>query len=442
MAHEHTGRGPVNAELAPISAGERSAALDGLRGFAVLGILAMNIPGFAFSESDFFDPRIGGYEGVDRAAWWFGRLVFDMKMQSIFSMLFGAGLMVLTERAARAGVNATRLFYRRVAVLAVMGLLHGYLLWNGDILWTYAVCGALVYPLRRLQPAWLLAIGIALFTIGIFTSAGVGAALWYVKSTAAEAQAIVDAGGQPSELQAEMLKEWSSMREDFAPTAADFERDRAGNLGSFTQVVTHRAGSTLELQLGIPFWMFSIWRFTGYMLIGIALMRWGVFTGALSSRVYAAMMLLGYLIGIPIVVLGGLAADARNFDFAFTFMSAWQGNYLGSAFVALGHVGALMLLFRSPATQWILRPLAATGRMALTNYLTQSLICAALFFGWGFGLWGSLSRSELAAVVIAIWTAQIVFSMVWLARFRFGPMEWLWRTLTYGRAPSMTARSV
>lgn len=434
---EHDAERQVTSALTPISTAERSMVMDALRGFAVLGILAMNIPGFAFSEADFFNPNVGGFKETDRAVWWFGRLIFEMKMQSIFSMLFGAGLVVLADRAARAGISATRLFYKRVAVLAIMGLLHGYLLWNGDILWTYAVCGALIYPLRRLPNAWTLTLGIALFTFGIITSAGVGGALWFVQDQAEEARMIVDAGGTPSERQAEMLREWGNMREDFDPSPEDIAEERAGNLGSFTQVVAHRAGSTFDLQLGIPFWMFSIWRFTGYMLIGVALMRWGVFSGRLTSAAYAWMMFIGYAIGMPIVIFGALMSEARGFDFAFTFMSAWQGNYLGSAFVALGHVGALMLLFRSPATDWIVTPLAATGRMALTNYLTQSLICASLFFGWGLGLWGRLTRTDLMLVVIAIWIVQIAFSMLWLSRFRHGPMEWLWRTLTYGRAPAM-----
>ncbi len=425
------------AALTPIGSGERSQVMDAIRGFAVLGILAMNIPGFALPESDFFDPRVGGFEGTDRALWWFNRLVFDMKMQSIFSMLFGAGLVVLGERAIRSGKSLTPIFYRRVAVLAVMGLLHGYLLWFGDILWTYAVCGALIYPLRRLPTAWVLAVGLALFLFGAVTSSGAGAGMWYVRGQAVAGQAVLDAGGTPDEMQKEMLETWASMREDFAPTEEERAEEERANRGTFIDVVGRRAPSALEMQIGPPFWMFSIWRFSGYMLIGIAMMRWGVFSGSLSSRAYAWMMGLGYVIGLPIVFLGGLQAQANGFDFIMTFVTGWQWNYLGSVFVAFGHLGALVLLFRSPATAWIVPGLAATGRMALTNYLTQSLLCAVIFFGWGFGMFGRLTRTEIAVVVVAIWTVQIIWSMWWLSRYRFGPMEWVWRTLTYGKAPGM-----
>lgn len=427
----------MGSALTPIQSHERSMVLDGLRGFAVLGILAMNIGGFALPEADFFNPRTGGLEGVDGAVWWFQRLVFDMKMQSLFSMLFGAGLVVLSVRARRAGRSSGAIFYRRVAVLAVMGILHAYLLWYGDILWTYAVCGALIYPLHRLSNIWLAILGSMLFLIGAIASSGVGAAMWFLRDAAESAQAVIDSGGTPSEFQSEMLTGWKEMSADFNPGADAIEKELAAHRGSFLDTMMFRAPGALEFQIGIPFWMFSIWRFSGYMLMGVALMRSGVFTGGLSSRTYAWMMALGYAIGFPIVIAGGVQAWNSGFDFILTFLTGWQWNYLGSIFVALGHVGALMLLFRSPAMDWILRPLAATGRMALTNYLSQSLLCAFIFFGWGLGMWGRLTRAEVAGVVVLIWSLQIAWSVWWLARFRMGPMEWVWRWLTYGEKPAM-----
>ncbi len=420
--------------LEPTRVSERSATMDAIRGIAVLGILVMNIPGFALPESDFFNPWVGGYEGVDRAVWWFGRLFFEMKMQSLFSMLFGAGLVVLGERAARAGRRLTPVFYRRVGVLAVLGLLHAYLLWYGDILWTYAVCGAVIYPLRRLSSRWLLGVGVGLFLIGAVASSGVGAGLGFVRSTAERADAVVAAGGTPDEMEAEMRETWAELREDFDPTAEDLAEEARANRGTFVEVVARRAPGALGLQIGIPFWMFSFWRFTGYMLIGVVMMRWGVFSGGLAGRAYAWMMAAGYAVGLPIVAAGGLQADASGFDFVLTFLTGWQWNYIGSLFVAFGHVGALMLVFRSPVMGWIVPGLSAVGRMALSNYLLQSVLCAALFFGWGFGLWGRLTRTELAAVVVAIWVVEVAWSVWWLSRRRHGPAEWAWRRLTYGAA--------
>jgi uncharacterized protein len=423
---------PTAPTLAPISPAERSPIMDGIRGFAVLGILAMNIPEFALPEANFFNPLVGGHDGTDRAVWWFSRLVFDMKMQSLFSMLFGAGLVVLGSRALRAGRSLTPLFYRRVALLAAMGILHGYLLWYGDILWTYALIGALIYPLRRLPTAWMLALGLALFLLGAILTSGLGGAMWWMRDQATQAQSILDAGGTPQGLRAEMLDTWKEINSDFHPTPEILAEEEAAIRGSFLDVALHRAPATLELQIGPPFWIISLWRFSGYMLLGLACMRLGVFTGALKDSAYAAMLILGYGVGLPIVALGALRAEAHSFDFVDTFLTGFDFNYFASLFVAFGHVGALTLLFKSPATAWILPGLAAVGRMALTNYLTQSLLCAAFFNGWGLDQWNRLSKTEIAAVVIAIWTLQIIWSILWLRHFRLGPMEYLWRRLTYG----------
>lgn len=428
--------------LAPIPASQRVAVLDALRGFAVLGILAMNIPGFSHTEADFWDPRAVGFEGTDRAVWLFNRLIFDMKMQSLFSMLFGAGLVVLGERAAAAGRSLGPFFYRRVGVLALFGLLHGYLIWYGDILWTYAVCGALIYPLRRLPTGWLLTLGAAVFLFGMATTSGLGAAMAYLRDQAQHARLIIDGGGTPNEFQRGMLDEWNALVEEFVPGPEGQAREADAMRGGYIGYVRHRAPGALEFQIGIPFWIFSLWRFSGYMLIGVACMRLGVFAGRLRDRAYALMAAVGYGIGVPLTVYGTIDAIDHSFDFVRTFITAWQWNYPASAFVAFGHVGALMLLFRSPVAAWIVRPLAAVGRLALTNYLSQSVLAGAIFCGWGLGLWNGLSRSEVALVVVGLWAAQIAWSMLWLRWFRIGPAEWVWRSLTYGRVQPMSSTEV
>lgn len=423
--------------LRPIGSSERSRVMDALRGFAVLGILAMNIPFFAFPESDFFNPRVGGIDGSDGAAYVFCRLVFDMKMQSLFSMLFGAGVVVLGERAVAAGRSLTPLFLRRVGVLAIFGILHAYLLWYGDILWTYAVCGLFIFPLRKLRAPWLLTIGLLAFLLGAVISHAMGAGMWFFRAEADRLEALVQAGESLKKADEELLQAWLKTRSVFSPSEETLAAERAAHLGGYIDVVKHRAPSALDFQIGPMFWSFSLWRFAGYMLIGAACMRWGVFTGKLSNRAYALMALVGYAIGLPLVYFGYRDALAHDFDFVRTFLTGWQWNYLGSAFVAFGHVGALTLLFNSPLFSAVTSALAAAGRMALTNYITQSVLCGAIFFGWGLGYWGSLSRTEVFGVVLGIWALQIVWSLLWLSRFRMGPMEWLWRTMTYLKAPAM-----
>lgn len=448
MADERIEAGAAEADAAPrplmtpVAPAQRSQVMDALRGFAVLGILAMNIPGFAFREMDFFDPRSpqgGGIDGFDGVVYLINRLVFDLKMQSLFSMLFGAGLVVLGSRARDAGRSLTPIFLRRIGLLALMGILHAYLLWFGDILWTYAVCGLLIYPLRHLRTRWLLVLGVLVFLIGAASSSITGGMFWMLDYKAGLAEAKLQEGGEPPEHQREMLTVWKEIRQDFMGDAESMAKEEAAHRGGFVDVVSYRAPGAFQFQIGIPFWTFSIWRFSGYMLLGIALMRMGVFSGGLSNRAYGLMAAIGYAVGLPIVYAGLQQAKANDFDFVMSFLTGWQWNYLGSVFVAFGHIGALTLLFKSaaPVLRAVTHGLACAGRMALTNYLSQSLICAAIFFGWGLGYWNRLSRTEVMGVVLLIWALQITWSMWWLGRYRYGPMEWLWRTLSYGRQPEM-----
>jgi uncharacterized protein len=167
------------------------------------------------------------------------------------------------------------------------------------------------------------------------------------------------------------------------------------------------------------------------MLIGMGLMQLSVFAAERSFRCYATLVVLGYLLGLPLVSYG--IRDMTNHSFDLLRQYVWSGhfNYLGSLFVALGHVGVVMLFCKAALLRWLTERLAAVGRMALTNYLMQSILCTTLFEGWGFGLFGMLDRTQLLGVVAVIWLLQLALSSVWLRYFRFGPMEWLWRSLTY-----------
>jgi uncharacterized protein len=405
--------------------------MDTLRGVAVLGILVMNIPWFARSESKFFNPMTGGgFEGADYWTWLLSHLLFDFKMMTIFSMLFGAGMLVFTERAAAAGRSAAAIYYRRLGWLLLFGLLHAYLLWSGDILYSYALCGLLLYPARRLRPRWLIAIGLALLLIGTALTAGSGWWFATARSAAEAGQAALDAGGTPTEFQRGMVEAWPAMREQFVPTPERLAAEEAAHLGSYGELFVFRARQAIFMQTGL-FLLMLLWRATGVMLIGMALMKLGVFTAARSIGFYLGLLLVGYAVGLPLVAVGAWQAVETRFDFVVGFKYVWHFNYVGSLFVALGHVGLVILIGKLGVLTWLTSGLAAVGRMALTNYLSHSLICAAVFYGWGLGMFNQWSRFETLALVAAIWLFQFVFSQVWLARFHFGPMEWLWRTLTY-----------
>ncbi|TVQ59787.1 MAG: DUF418 domain-containing protein [Phycisphaerales bacterium] len=418
-------------------AGQRIASIDTLRGFALLGILLMNIPFFALSFYAFMDPRIaGGFEGADLATWWFGHLFFEFKMMTLFSLLFGAGIVMMTQRADERGLPVAGVHYRRMGWLLLIGVLHGYLLWYGDILHAYAIFGMLVFPLRRLGPRWLLAMGLTLLTLGVLVNIGFGAFMSMTREFAAEAQAILDAGETPPPEKAWAIEAWGGMSEGMIPTEEALAEERAAHLGTWWELFKHRFPIALMMQIQMNVF-FSPWRLGGLFLVGMALMKWGVFTAKRSNRFYLLCGLIGFGVGVPVVAFGAVDSIANEFDIVHTYLRGFNYNYIGSLFMAMGYIGLIMLLCKSGALTWLTGALAAVGRMALTNYLMQTLICTTIFEGYAFGLWGSLSRVELLVVVVGVWIVQLIYSPIWLRRFRFGPMEWLWRSLTYMRPQPM-----
>jgi uncharacterized protein len=214
----------------------------------------------------------------------------------------------------------------------------------------------------------------------------------------------------------------------------DLDAYRGGYLGQ----IVHRAPLVLQFQT-VFLIFFGFWRIVGVMLIGMGLMKLGVFSAHRSTRFYASCCVVGYVAGLPLVYLGARALIENRFDPIYLNQGGYLPNYFGSLFVALGHVGLVMLFCKSGALSWLRNRLGAVGRLALTNYLGQTLICTTIFYGWGFGLFGSINRLGLMAVVAAVWVVQLAISKPWLERFRFGPAEWLWRTLTYWKSQPMRA---
>jgi uncharacterized protein len=402
----------------PVAERERIVALDVLRGVALLGILPMNIRSFAAPFAAYFNPlAMFDYSGASRAAYWATTLLFDTKMISIFSMLFGAGALIYSEKPSTGKTSPTRLWYRRNFWLLVIGLVHAYLIWTGDILVVYSLCGFIIVWWTRKLPAWALALlATVMFAIGGLLVIGQAAAFQILTA----------------EEQAAKNSLWQPTPDELAGELAVY---RDGYLG----IVAHRAPEALMIHTMYFLWFF-LWRAGGMMVLGQGLMKWGILTGARSSRFYLTMALLGYLVGFPIVWIGLAKLEAAEFVLPQRFMLDLY-NYFGSIAVALGHVGLVLWLFqRWPRSPWFDR-LAAVGRMALTNYLMQSLLCTTLFYGYGFNLFGRLDYARQLAVVAAVWALQLTLSPWWLRRFQFGPVEWLWRWLTYGVRPPMLLRN-
>lgn len=432
---------PVN-RAEPVSAAERLASVDVLRGFALLGILAMNIVGFSWPGIAYENPlRGGGFTGTDRAVWFFNHMVFEAKMMTIFSMLFGAGLVLMNERAAARGVSLRGVYFRRVFWLLVIGAVHGYLIWMGDVLFLYAECGLILYLFRNKTPRTLIVLGLVLMLLIVPLVLGIGAAIDGMKAVTARVDAQLAAGETPRQFDRTIRDLWTNtLQKEFKPNPKqelkDWNKEMDAYRGGYLGSVRHRAPGVLVMNT-VGFLLGGFF-FTGArMLLGMGLMKLGVFSAERSRAFYAWMVALGYGLGLPLMIYDARELIRHEFKAEYMLHGGIFYNVFGSLVVALGHVGLVMLITQSGAVAWLTRRLAAVGQMALTNYLMHSIVCTTLFYGYGFGLFGQINRTGLAGIVLTIWIVQLWLSAVWLERFRFGPAEWLWRSLTYWKRQPM-----
>ena len=422
---------PAPVHGAPVTASERIASLDMLRGVAILGVLVMNIYAFAMPLSAYANPlRMGGSDPYNLGVWFFTHILFDQKFISIFAMMFGAGLVLMTNRAEAKGARPAPIYYRRQFWLVIIGALHGYLIWFGDILFVYALIGMLAYLFRRRSARTLIIVACLLLPVNLLVTYGISVHMSDLKSQAEELQAAETAGETLSDEQQEIVAAWEESRVFMAPTPEDAQEDLAVYSQGYTEILAHRIPQVAMMQFaGIL--VYGIWRVGGLMLIGMALMKLGVLTGERSPQYYRRLLVVGYVLGLPLTIYSAVDLYAHEFDGLYIMRAGMIWNYVGSLLVALGHIGLVMLIAGSGMMRRLMRGFAAVGRMALTNYLLHSVILTTVFYGYGFGLYGELSRLWQMACVVAVIAFQLLASRWWLQRYRFGPVEWLWRSVTY-----------
>lgn len=399
----------------PIPSSARIASLDILRGFALLGILVMNIQGFAMIEAAYFNPSLHmDLNGVNWGVWAFSHMFADLKFMAIFSMLFGAGIIVLTQKRESDGKPALGLHFSRTFWLLVFGLIHAYLIWFGDILTAYAICAVLVVWFRRFSPRRLLVLGAAILLVAPLISLMVSFGLQ----------------NAPEDIRLEVVSE-------FTPSPKEILSQIEAFRGGFSSSLPLTMQTAFSMQTeAIPFYLF--WRASGLMLIGMALFKIGVFSAERSRAFYNRMILIGLGVGLPLVLISVLTNSNANWDPLYSLLGTGAlYNYIGSLGISAAYIGIVMRLVQSGKLSTLQSRLAAVGRMAFTNYILQSVICIALFYGFGLGLFGFVERWGQILIVLAIWAVQLTISPIWLRRFRFGPLEWAWRSLTYMRLQPM-----
>lgn len=385
----------------------RIQSLDVIRGLAILGILAVNADGFAAPQSASLKPEMWIFPNTfpTSFSYWVMDTFFHEKFLIIFSMLFGVSTYLVGGDGSEP--QKGKLLTRRLGILFLFGLLHGFGIWWGDILSLYAVTGFLLFFCRGWKPRLLLASGIALYA-AMAISTIPDAALPFATTTARDA-AYAEIQHDPAAL----AKRKAVVADRMADAKASWSGAYSLNASQYLKLLRG------DLSL-IP-------QTLGLMMIGLALFKFGFFSGRPDSRRYVLAIAVGAAALVPI---GWIAWQE---DVLLRPLLGAEGvQLLLSPLVSLGYASCLILLLREGA-QRILSPLAAAGRMAFTNYLTQSLLMTSIFYGGRGGLMGEVDRPGLWAITIFIWMLQLAWSPWWLARFEMGPLEWVWRCLTLGR---------
>ena len=427
----------IVADAEPVVPNDRIQSIDMLRGIAVLGILVMNVYVFAMPTVATTNPlAFGGTEPWNLGTWFATHIFFDLKFMTIFSMLFGAGLVMMMQRAEARGTKYVVVWYRRSLWLLMFGIVHGYLIWMGDILYSYAIAGMFVFLFRHRSPKALTKISIVVMAVAPLLSFMGGVGMGKLQSLATEIEELQIAGEEISAKQKDILEQWDGLSILLGDPTEEVVDDLEGYSGSYAEVFTYRRLKTWMMQTEWYFF-YIFWRVAGVMLLGMALMKLGIISGERGPSTYRKLMLVGYGVGLPIVVFGAWNMWQHQWETMWLYHSGSFPNYVGSVLVALGHIGLVMTIIKSGAMKNLMGRFAAVGRMAFTNYLSHSLILTTVFYGYGFGLYGSVSRLAQMGFVVAVIALQLWWSPIWLKFFRFGPAEWLWRTLTYWKLQPM-----
>ena len=361
---------------------DRITNLDTVRGFATLGILGMNALYFGMLKPAYNNVNAPGTDNV--LDWVFaiaGEIFIDQKTMAIFSMLFGAGIVLFADRAEMKGKKPVRLSLWRNLLLVAIGFFHS-LLWEGDILIIYGLCAPVLLCVRKKSQRFLVSTGCLLFSLtiifGVFTQLSVN--------------------------------------------------DGNAYLGDFW------SGSEAMGDEVTTWFIFDVFcRALGAMLIGVAMFRSGFISGILSIDVYKKAAKWGFSLGIPLVIFGVIIQSIMDYDSNIAILGQLP-NTAGTIPLAIGYISLIALWDRKPVSSFKVR-IRSVGQMALTNYLSQTII-GVLLFSTVFDK-GDVGRSGTFLFMICVWAVQIFWSKPWLSYFRFGPIEWAWRCMTYRKIQNL-----
>ena len=431
---------PAMARAVPVAQKDRITILDSLRGFAILGILLMNMPGFAYPAGG--DPTILNETGINYDAWYTVRMIFAGTQRALFSMLFGAGIILFVSSAEKKtpGLMPADYFFRRQLWLIVFSLVDVFLLmWYGDILLDYALLGLIMFTFRKMSPKkLLLGAGFCL----LFMLARENRDFYELKATIVKGERVVAIDTtvtKLNELQKADLNAMLTLKKKHTPEGKKEyyeKKKRINSEGTYAELYKFRTNEYLDTLVHYLF--FELWDVLLCMFLGMAFFKMGILTGHASTKIYAAICIIGLSVGIFLALQNMQPFFKYNFNsYEVAKNTHFQFYQLERIFRSMGIFGLIMLMYKSGIFKWLFSLLQPVGQMAFTNYLSQSLICGMIFYSIGFGLYGKLERIEIYYVMAAVWIFQIIVSHIWLRYYRFGPLEWLWRSLTYWKLQPM-----
>ena len=424
---------------------DRIVSLDLIRGFAVLGIFSVNIIGMAFMQGVYFQPILQGFDSLGDHAMYLANLILvDGKLRALFSMLFGASMLLVIDRAIAAGKAGWKVHYPRIFWLLVIGLAHYYILWWGDILSHYAMIGAVAYFWWKCRSKTLFIWAAILLFVAYIAMPGMQAYGQYQQQQQQQAEAAAAAEATDGDEAATadpdaVTKDKAPQPQRRGPPPEVFEQAKAKVETPMTHLKAQLENNPLQ-----PFMvsLFLLPETLGLMLLGMGLYRSGFLTGEMSQRTYRKWAIWGF---------GGLAAFSGvvaawvvsgNYDFMYAGIARNLATPWTRALMAMGYA-AILILWSRGGMNWLSTRLAAAGRMAFTNYLGMTLIMVPFVYGFGFGLFGELTRGTAWLYFVpAMWALMLVFSKWWLDRYRYGPLEWVWRSLSRWQVQPMRKAAV
>jgi uncharacterized protein len=427
---------------APVSTADRIKSIDAIRGVALLGILLMNIPGFGINW-DFWYPIVEGKrEGSDYYTMMVIFTLFESTMRGLFSMLFGAGmvLFMMNKREIPGQIPVAEYYYRRLLWLVAFGLFNAFiLLWQGDILFYYGLCGMLLFAFRRMKPKYLVGIALACVLFAAIKKQWNYSELHQKREAYKEAVQLEKHKKKLTNEQQAAITTWNELEKRFKPDSVEMARNEEKMQASYLTVFAYFTEVVPGFQIG---YMYNDpWDMLCMMFLGMAMFGWGFFSNKLKTSTYTILMISGYAIGLPIA---WMLFDNywMGYQHPGQYADRWRSSHmvffeLRRIPITIGHASLIMLIFRSRLVPWLMKAMANVGQMAFSNYLLQSIICTLIFSGYGLGYYNKLPFHQLYYVVAGVWLFNIIFSWIWLTYFRFGPFEWLWRSLTYWKRQPM-----